>query len=70
MNFGAETRLGGAVMSAFVFPLTAIAQVPRFDDRWRYSSQEHPWRFWLHCHDCHHVMTLMSQNSPCMMVKL
>jgi len=32
MNFGAETHLGDGVMSAFVFPSTAIA----------YSSQERP----------------------------
>ena len=28
MHFGAETHLGGGVMSAFVFPSTTIARVP------------------------------------------
>ena len=35
MNFGAETHLGGGVMSTFVFLLTAIAQAPHFDVHWQ-----------------------------------
>jgi len=35
MNFGAETRLGGGVMSTSVFPSTAIAQAPHFDVHWQ-----------------------------------
>jgi len=40
MNFGAESHLGGGVMSAFVFPWTAIARGPHFNVCWQYSSQE------------------------------
>jgi len=40
-------------MSTFVLLLTAIARAPCFDIRWQYSSQDDPWRFWLHCHDYH-----------------
>ena len=40
MNFNTETHFGGGVMSAFVFPLTTIAQVPSFDICRQYSSQE------------------------------
>jgi len=39
---GAETHLGGGVMSAFVFLSTAIARVPSFDVCWQDSSQERP----------------------------
>ena len=35
MNFGAETCLGGGVMSPFVFPSTALVQAPHFDVHWQ-----------------------------------
>ena len=41
-EFGAETHLGGGVTSAFVFPLTTLAQVPRFVICLQYSLQESP----------------------------
>ena len=42
MNFGAETHLGGGIMSAFAFLSTAIAWVPHFNVCWQYGSQERP----------------------------
>jgi len=62
-NFCAETHLGGLVMSAFVFRLTTIARVPRFNFHLQYTLRKGQRRFWLHCYYCWCALTFMCQNS-------
>ena len=42
MNFGAETHLGGGVMSPFCLPVDRYCSSAHFDIHWQYSSQERP----------------------------
>ena len=62
MNFGAETHLGGGGMSALVFLQPPLLDLPA-SLAVQPSIRKGPWRFWLHCYDCHRAVMLMCQNS-------
>jgi len=53
MDFGAETHLGGGVMSAFVFPQPPLLDHPTSTFIGSTAFRKGQRRFWLHCHECH-----------------
>jgi len=50
----------------FVFPSTTIAHAHAwaFIDIGSTALRRVPQKFWLHCHDCCHVLMLMCWSSP------
>ena len=62
-NFGAKFILV-LEFECFCLAIGHHCSSARLNCHWHYSSQEGPWRFWLHCHGCRCVQTLMCQNSP------
>jgi len=61
MNFGAETHLGGGVISTFVFPWLPLLKHPASTVIGSTALRKGPL---IHCHYYHRSLMLTCQNSP------
>ena len=61
---GLETHPGAGVMGAFVFPSATVVQALASTFIGSTTLKKGARRFWLHCHECRHALTLRCWNLP------